>query len=80
MPTKCWTRPGWAPTAINSPGELDFGRQKMLDLARALAGSPRLLLLDEPAAGLRNREISFVDALLLDLVRSARSPSCWSST
>jgi branched-chain amino acid transport system ATP-binding protein len=50
-------------------GELDFGRQKLLDVARALAGAPRVLLLDEPAAGLRNREISFVDQLLLDLVR-----------
>jgi branched-chain amino acid transport system ATP-binding protein len=51
-------------------GELDFGHQKLLDLARALAGRPRLLLLDEPAAGLRNREISFVDKLLLRLARS----------
>jgi branched-chain amino acid transport system ATP-binding protein len=51
-------------------GQLDFGRQKMLDVARALASRPRLLLLDEPAAGLRNREISFIDGVLLDLARN----------
>lgn len=43
---------------------LDFGRQKLLELARALAIKPRLLLLDEPAAGLRNREIGTLDRLL----------------
>ena len=59
---------GLRPFRDQLAGELDFGRQKLLDLARALAGGPRLLLLDEPAAGLRNREISFVDSLLLDLV------------
>lgn len=46
---------------------LDFGRQKMLELARALAIQPRLLLLDEPAAGLRNREIETLDRLLTEL-------------
>ena len=60
---------GLRPYRDHLAGELDFGRQKLLDLARALAGDPQLLLLDEPAAGLRNREISFVDSLLLDLVR-----------
>jgi branched-chain amino acid transport system ATP-binding protein len=48
---------------------LDFGRQKLLELARALAGSPKLLLLDEPAAGLRSREIERLDQILTDLNR-----------
>ena len=36
--------------------ELDFGHQKMLDLARALAAKPKLLLLDEPVSGMNPSE------------------------
>jgi branched-chain amino acid transport system ATP-binding protein len=60
-------RTGLSSSRDTLAGQLDFGHQKMLDVARALAARPKLLLLDEPAAGLRNREIAFIDRLLLDL-------------
>ncbi|MBO9677959.1 MAG: ABC transporter ATP-binding protein [Acidovorax sp.] len=48
--------------------DMNFGHQKLLELARAMAIRPRLLLLDEPAAGLRNREIESLDRILKEMV------------
>jgi len=45
---------GWAVDAM--PDELSEGARKLVGVARALAGHPRLLCLDEPAAGLDARE------------------------
>lgn len=50
--------------------ELNSAQQKMLDLARALATGPRLLLVDELAAGLNPAELDAVAARLRILARS----------
>ena len=47
---------------------LTYGEQKMLEIARALALEPRILLLDEPVAGMNPTETGFV----MDLVRKIR--------
>jgi branched-chain amino acid transport system ATP-binding protein len=47
--------------------DLPFGTQKRVELARALAAEPRLLLLDEPASGLNHEEVGALGALIRDI-------------
>jgi branched-chain amino acid transport system ATP-binding protein len=63
----CLRRVGIAEWADRPAEELPLGQQRALQLARALCGQPRLLLLDEPASGLRTAERERLAALIEDL-------------
>ena len=54
----------WAESPVES---LPLGRQRSIQIARALCGNPKLLLLDEPAAGLRGDERRELSELLSQL-------------
>jgi ABC-type branched-subunit amino acid transport system ATPase component len=59
---------GLADRADDEVGSLNLHEQRFLELARALAGKPRLVLLDEVMAGLNETEL----AASIDIVRMAR--------
>jgi ABC-type branched-subunit amino acid transport system ATPase component len=52
-------------------GELSLGEQRRLEIARALARSPHLVLMDEPTAGLNPEETDALVELVADAVRPA---------
>lgn len=55
---------GIADLADMKAGNLSFGKGRMLEIARAMALEPRIILMDEPAAGLNNRETGELASLI----------------
>ncbi|MCC0015588.1 MAG: ABC transporter ATP-binding protein [Rhodobiaceae bacterium] len=63
-------RVGLADEVDRPVGELAYGDLKRVELALALAGTPRLLLMDEPTAGMAAHERVELMALVADIARS----------
>lgn len=59
---------GLGDRADEKAGNLPYGMQRKLEIARALATEPKLLLLDEPAAGMNPQEV----LALVDLIREVK--------
>lgn len=55
---------GMAHTADDQAGSLSYGDQRRMEIARALATYPKLLLLDEPAAGMNPSEVEELSELI----------------
>ncbi|MEL6299342.1 MAG: ATP-binding cassette domain-containing protein [Pseudomonadota bacterium] len=60
-------RVGLLDRADDAAGDLPYGAQRRLEIARAMCTSPELLCLDEPAAGLNPRESQELNELLLQI-------------
>ncbi|MDC9622299.1 high-affinity branched-chain amino acid ABC transporter ATP-binding protein LivG [Xenorhabdus sp. XENO-7] len=60
-------RVGLLPLANRQAGNLAYGQQRRLEIARCMVTRPEILMLDEPAAGLNPKETEALDALIVEL-------------
>ena len=60
---------GLEPYAKDQTGSLSYGKQRLLEIVRGLASDPKLILLDEPAAGMNSQEKLELDELLQRILK-----------
>jgi len=70
---KLLARVGLSERSHDKVAALSYGEQRRVEIARALASSPRLLLLDEPTAGMNPVEVAAVEALIRQVAREGQS-------
>jgi branched-chain amino acid transport system ATP-binding protein len=66
-------RVGLAERAREKAQNLSYGEQRRVEVARALASGPRVLLLDEPTAGMNPVEVASIAALIREVAGEGRS-------
>ena len=66
-------RVGLAARAGERARNLSYGEQRRVEIARALAAQPRVLLLDEPTAGMNAEEVASVAAMIRRVATDGRS-------
>jgi ABC-type branched-subunit amino acid transport system ATPase component len=66
-------RVGLRDRALTPASSLSYGEQRRVEIARALAAGPKLLLLDEPTAGMNPPEAAEVARLVREVAREGRS-------
>ncbi|HET9599054.1 MAG TPA: ABC transporter ATP-binding protein [Anaeromyxobacteraceae bacterium] len=66
-------RVGMAERAEEPASSLSYGEQRRVEIARALAASPAVLLLDEPTAGMNPAEVASVGEVIREVARGGQS-------
>jgi branched-chain amino acid transport system ATP-binding protein len=66
-------RVGMSGRASERASNLSYGEQRRVEIARALASSPRVMLLDEPTAGMNPGEVKSIADLIRGVARAGHS-------